>query len=81
LTYASPIRSFVLDELGTENESAPMGGWMENDKMEGNIRISTWNPNGIKSNQVQSTLQQSLDLSIDIHGYSEVNRDFLKQNQ
>jgi exonuclease III len=54
---------------------------MENDKMEGNIRISTWNPNGINTNQVHSILQQSLDLSIDIQGYSEVSRDFLKQSQ
>jgi hypothetical protein len=73
-------RNFVLDELD-EDESSPMGGSMENDKMEGNIRISTWNPNGINANQIQSILQQSLDLSIDIQGYSEVNRDFLKQNQ
>jgi hypothetical protein len=73
-------RSFVLDDLD-EDESSPMGGSMENDKMEGNIRISTWNPNGINANQVQSILQQSLDLSIDIQGYSEVNRDFLKQHQ
>jgi hypothetical protein len=58
-----------------------MGGSMENNKMEGNIRISTWNPNGINANQVHSILQQSLDLSIDIQGYSEQNRDFLKQSQ
>jgi hypothetical protein len=68
-------RSFVLDELD-EDETLPIGGSMENDKIEGNIRISTWNPNGINSNQVQSILQQSLDLSINIQGYSEVNRNF-----
>jgi hypothetical protein len=73
-------RSFVMDELD-EDESSPMSGSMENDKMEGNIRISTWNPNGINTNQVHSILQQSLDLSIDIQGYSEVNRDILKQSQ
>jgi hypothetical protein len=73
-------RSFVMDEQD-EDESSPMGGSMENDKMEGNIRISTWNPNGKNTNQVHSILQQSLDLSIDIQGYSEVNRDFLKQSQ
>jgi hypothetical protein len=69
-----------MDELD-EDESSPMGGSMENDKMEGYVRISTWNPNGINKNQVHSILQQSLDLSINIQGYSEVNRDFLKQSQ
>jgi hypothetical protein len=58
-----------------------MGGSMENNKIEGNNRISTWNPNGINTNQVHSILQQSLDLSIDIQGYSKVSRDFLKQSQ
>jgi hypothetical protein len=58
-------RSFVMDKLN-EDESSSMGGSMENDKMEGNIRISTWNPNSINTNQVHSILQQSLELSIDI---------------
>ena len=80
ITKIKATRVFGLEQLD-EDESMAMGGSMGQDKFEGNVRISTWNPNGINLNQVQSTLQQSLDLSIDVQGYSEVNTDFLKQNQ
>ena len=64
ITKIKATRVFGLEQLD-EDESMAMGGSMGQDKFEGNVRISTWNPNGINLNQVQSTLQQSLDLSID----------------
>ena len=42
-------------------------------KQEGTIRISSCNPNGINTSNLQSQLQQSMDLDIHLQCYSKVN--------
>ena len=68
---------FALEELN-DDEAEPMGGRMDEPKLPGMIRISGCNPNGIRADQVESQLQHSLDLNIDIQCYSEVNTNFLR---
>jgi hypothetical protein len=61
-----------------DKESEAIGGSMEAPKLPGMIRISGCNPNGIKTNQLCSHIQHSLDLNIDIQCYAEVNRNFFR---
>jgi hypothetical protein len=51
---------------------------MDGPKMHGMIHISGCNPNGIKTKQLQSHIQHSLDLNIGVQCYTEVNRNFLR---
>ena len=51
---------------------------MESMKEEDTIRISGFNPNGIRTDQLKSQLQYSLDLEIDIQCYFKVNADILQ---
>ncbi|OEU15138.1 hypothetical protein FRACYDRAFT_239817 [Fragilariopsis cylindrus CCMP1102] len=67
----------VIDDLDVE-DAISIGGRMGEPKIPGMIRISGCNPNGIKANQLQSHLQHSQDLQIDIQCYSEVNSNFLR---
>ena len=67
----------VIDDLDAE-DAISIGGRMGEPKIPGMIRISGCNPNGIKANQLQSHLQHSQDLQIDIQCYSEVNSNFLR---
>lgn len=60
------------------SKASAIGGSMEIMKEEDTIRISECNPNGIRSNQLKSQLQHSLDLDIDIQCFSEVNADVLQ---
>jgi len=69
--------NFILDKLD-DDEASPIGGRMDEPKLPGMIRISGCNPNGIKTNQLHSHIQHSLDLNIDIQCYAEVNRNFLR---
>lgn len=71
---------FRLDHLD-DIESEPIGNTMGTPRLPGMIRFSGCNPNSIKSTQVKSTLQHSIDLEIDVQCYSEVNQDFLKTQQ
>ena len=59
------------------NHADAIGGNLVTEKQEGHIRISGCNPNGIKAQNLQSHLQHSKDLDIDIQGYSEVNTNFV----
>ena len=59
------------------NHADAIGGNLVTEKQEGHIRISGCNPNGIKAHNLQSHLQHSKDLDIDIQGYSEVNTNFV----
>ena len=60
------------------SEASAIGGSMEIMKEVDTIRISGCNPNGIRSDQLKSQLQHSLDLDIDIQCFSEVNADVLQ---
>jgi hypothetical protein len=71
---------FILTALDDE-EASPVGGQMEHPKLPGMIRISGFNPNGIKACQLESQLQHSKDLDIDIQCYSEVNVNVLRTDQ
>jgi hypothetical protein len=72
--------SFKLNQLD-EDEALPIGGLMEQSKLPGMIRISGFNPNGIKANQLERQLQHSKDLDIDIQCYSEINVNVLRTDQ
>ena len=67
----------AIDELD-EEEAEAIGSPMDTPKLPGMIRISGCNPDGIKAQELQSQLQHSMDLGIDIQCYSEVNRNFLR---
>ena len=60
------------------SEASAIGGSMKIMKEEDTIRISGCNPNEIRSNQLRSQLQHSIDLDIDIQCYFEVNADVLQ---
>lgn len=60
-----------------EDESAAIGESMESPKLPNMIRISGCNTNGIKSSNLQSQLQHSLDLDIDIQSHIKVNANFM----
>ena len=60
------------------NHADSIGGNVVTEKQEGHIRISGCNPNGIRAGNLQSHLQHSKDLDIDIQGYSEVNTNFMR---
>jgi hypothetical protein len=70
----------VVEVLDAE-EAEAIGGTMDTPKLPGMIRISGYNPDGIKPQELASQLQHSMDLSIDIQCYSEVNRNFLRTDQ
>ena len=59
------------------DEAIPIGESMELLKLPNMICISGCNPNGIKSSNLQSQLQHSIDLDIDIQCYSKVNANFM----
>jgi hypothetical protein len=71
---------FVLTALD-DDEASPIGGQMDQPKLPGMIRISGFNPNGIKACQLESQLQHSKDLDIDIQCYSEINVNILRTDQ
>ena len=50
---------------------------MESPKFPNMIHVSWYNQNGIKSSNLQSQLQHSLDLNVDIQCYSKVNVIFM----
>jgi hypothetical protein len=74
------LESFKLNQLD-EDEALPIGGLMERSKLPGMIRISGFNPNGIKANQLERQLQHSKDFDIDIQCYSEINVNVLRTDQ
>ena len=59
--------------VADDNDASPIGGKMEALKLDGTIRISGCNPNGINVKNIENQLQNSVDLEIDIQCYSEVN--------
>ena len=63
-----------------EDEAAAFRGNMDEPKLPNMIRISGCNPNIINVLDLQSQLQHSLDLDIDIQCYSEVNANLIKSN-
>ena len=58
-----------------DDEAKSYGGDINVPKEDGMIRISTYNPNGIKKGQLKLQLQAAIDLQVDIQCYSEVNCD------
>jgi hypothetical protein len=53
-----------------EDEALPIRGTMDQPKLPSMIQISGFNPNGIKTSQLESQLQHSKDLDIGIQCYS-----------
>ena len=74
------VDGFIMNVID-DDEALPIGGTMEQPKLPGMIRISGFNPNGIKTSQLESQLQHSKDLDIDIQCYSEVNANVLRTDQ
>ena len=56
--------------------SASIGG--SHGKEPGMIRISGFNPNGIKQQQLETQIQHCIDSSIDVQCFSEINLDVYK---
>ena len=63
-----------------EDKSAAIGGSMDLPKLPNMIRISGCNPNGIKTFNLHSQFQHSLDLDIDIKCYSKDNVNFMNSH-
>ena len=61
-----------------EEESRSYGGNLKADKEDDCLRISTFNPRGIRRDQISNTIQHSRDREIDIQCFSEVNLDTTK---
>jgi hypothetical protein len=79
-TRTTPSASGII-KAKDDVEAEPIGGTMNHPKAPGMVWISGCNPNGIKTNQLDSHLQHSLDLEIDIQCYSEVNTNFLRTDK
>ena len=63
-----------------EDESAAIGGSMDMPKFPNTIHIFGCNLNGIKTSNLHSQLQHSLDLDVDIQCYFEVNANFMNSH-
>ena len=57
-----------LDRLQAES----FGGDMETNKRAGTRRFSTFNPNGLKSQNANDTIEISIEMGIDVQCYSEI---------
>ena len=59
--------------------TSSIGGTIEQ-KHPNHIRISSINPNGITISNLEATIQNVLDMDIDIQCYNEINLDTTKSN-
>ena len=66
----------VHSDNEASEESLSIGG--SHGKEPGMIRISGFNPNGIKQQQLEAQIQHCIDSSIDVQCFSEINLDVYK---
>ena len=66
----------MQSDIETSEELSSIGGYQG--KEPGMIRISGFNPNGIKQQQLEAQIQYCIDSSIDVQCFSEINLDVYK---
>ena len=76
ITGVTPVHSMFGTQPSRLSfpDTAPVGGSIL-PKNTNHVRMSSINPNRIRFNSIDTTLQLSLDLDIDIRCYSEINLD------